>query len=174
MIWLSTSTISRLRDQLQARGAPPSIAGMPLDLDAIRKSSLQLEWGPFVDVMHWMMSADKEISQDERDVLLGAVRNLSDSSVRTHEVEWLLEQSAASLAASGGAREHLSRILQTIRRDSTRAEVVFVLAAAVSFADGAIADEENDLINFIAEELGIGDDRASVLLDEVEADLKDR
>jgi tellurite resistance protein len=174
MIWLSTSTISRLRDQLQARGAPASVMGMPLDLDAIRKSSLQLEWGPFVDVMHWMMAADKEISQEERGVLLGAIRNLSDSSVRTHEVEWLLEQSKASMVASGGAREHLSRILQTIRADATRAEVVFVLAAAVSFADGAIADEENELINYIADELGITDDRASALLDEVEADLRDR
>jgi tellurite resistance protein len=49
-----------------------------------------------------------------------------------------------------------------------------VLAAAVSFADGAIADEENELINYIADELGITDDRASALLDEVEADLRDR
>jgi hypothetical protein len=85
MIWLSSSTIARPRDQLRARGRRPSIA-------------------------------------------------LADSA----------------------------------------AEVAFVLAAAVAFADNAIADEENETLSALAEGLGIDESRANELLDSVEADLADR
>ena len=52
--------------------------------------------------------------------------------------------------------------------------MAFVLAAAVAFADNAIADEENETLNALAEGLGIDDSRANELLDSVEADLADR
>jgi hypothetical protein len=52
-----------------------------------------------------------------------------------------------------------------------RAEVAFVLAAAIAFADNAIADEENDTLNMIAEGLGIEESRANELLDGVESDM---
>jgi hypothetical protein len=47
-----------------------------------------------------------------------------------------------------------------------------VLAAAVAFADSAIADEENETLNSLAEGLGIDEKRADELLDHVEADLR--
>jgi uncharacterized protein YpuA (DUF1002 family) len=46
-----------------------------------------------------------------------------------------------------------------------------VLAAAIAFADNAIADEENETLNQLAEGLGIDEGRANQLLDDVEADL---
>ena len=46
-----------------------------------------------------------------------------------------------------------------------------MLAAAIAFADSAIADEENDTLNLFAEGLGIDEERANELLDTVEADL---
>ena len=55
--------------------------------------------------------------------------------------------------------------------DKTRAEVAFVLAAAIAFADNAIADEENETLNALAEGLGIDESRANELLDDVEKDL---
>jgi hypothetical protein len=55
--------------------------------------------------------------------------------------------------------------------DPARAEVTFVLAAAIAFADSAIADEENDTLSMLAEGLGIDESRANALLDSVEADL---
>ena len=41
-------------------------------------------------------------------------------------------------------------------------------------ADNAIADEENETLNSLAEGLGIDEDRAGELLDSVEADLAER
>jgi len=49
-----------------------------------------------------------------------------------------------------------------------------VLAAAIAFADSAIADEENETLNLLAEGLGIDEKRADELLDNVESDLAER
>ena len=59
-----------------------------------------------------------------------------------------------------------------LRDDPARAEVAFVLAAAIAFADDTITDEENEALNALAERLGIDEDHANELLDAVEADLK--
>ena len=61
-----------------------------------------------------------------------------------------------------------------MQEDKERAEVAFVLAAAIAFADDAIADEENETLNAFAEGLGIDESRANDLLDTVEADLAER
>ena len=52
------------------------------------------------------------------------------------------------------------------------AEVAFVLAAAIAFADNAIADQENELLNSFAELLGLDEARANELLDAMETDLR--
>jgi uncharacterized tellurite resistance protein B-like protein len=171
MIWLSTSTLTRLRDQLQARGARPSVLPLSTDLEEIRRQTLEQEWGPFVELMVLMMSADGDMSKEEREVLTGAIRNLSEDGVRTGEIEWLLSEASARLEGATSREAHLELLLRSQRDDRARAEVLFVLAAAIAFADGAIADQENDLVNQIAEGLGIAEARAGELLDEVEADL---
>jgi DnaJ-domain-containing protein 1 len=66
----------------------------------------------------------------------------------------------------------MKEVVSSLHEDSARAEVAFVLAAAIAFADNAIADEENETLNALAEGLGISEDRANQLLDEVEKDLK--
>ena len=55
-----------------------------------------------------------------------------------------------------------------------RVTVTVVLTAAIAFADSAIADEENETLNLLAEGLGISEERADELLDSVESDLADR
>jgi plasmid maintenance system antidote protein VapI len=46
-----------------------------------------------------------------------------------------------------------------------------VLAAAIAFADNAIADQENDTLNDLAEGLGIDETTADELLNGVEKDM---
>jgi tellurite resistance protein len=62
-------------------------------------------------------------------------------------------------------------VASDLKQDGARAEVAIVLAAAIAFADNAIADEENETLNSLAEQLGIDEGRANELLDEVETDL---
>jgi uncharacterized tellurite resistance protein B-like protein len=176
MIWLSTSTIARLRDQLRTRGQRPSIAlgDTPnLEPEAAELAVVAAEYGPICEAMYLMMSADGTISKEERDVLKGALRNLSEDSVRSVHIEALLDRAAKS-AAEEGREARLQSVVLSLHEDPARAEVAFVLAAAVAFADSAIADEENDTLNALAEGLGIDESRADQLLDDVEADLAPR
>lgn len=176
MIWLSTSTVARLRDQLQTRGQRPSIALgdiSKLTPDAAELLTVTAEFGPICEAMYLMMSADGSIGDVERDVLKGALRNLSQDSVRTAHIEAMLDQAAKNVTDQG-RDARLREVIAALQDDPARGEVAFVLAAAIAFADNAIADEENETLNMFAEGLGIDDARANELLDSVEADLSER
>jgi tellurite resistance protein len=176
MIWLSTSTVARLRDQLRTRGQRPSIVLGDLSKltpDAAELAAVTVEFGPICEAMYLMMSADGKISDDEREVLRGALRNLSEDSVRSAHIEAMLDQSAKDVAEQG-REARMREVISQLHDDPARSEVAFVLAAAIAFADNAIADEENDALNLFAEGLGIDDSRANELLDSVEADLTNR
>ena len=175
MIWLSNSTIARLRDQLRTRGQRPSVAvsGAPLTPDDAELATVTAECGPICEAMYLMMSADGTVSPEEREVLKGALRNLSGDAVRSVHIEAMLDK-AATAAKLEGRDARLKDVILTLHEDGARAEVAFVLAAAIAFADNAIADEENETLNAFAEGLGIGEARANELLDSVEADLAER
>ncbi len=128
------------------------------------------EYGPLCEAMYLMMSADGSVSNEEREVLKGALRNLSEDSVRGAHIESMLDTAGKNVAEEGRAKR-LEAVMADLREDPARAEVAFVLAAAVAFADSAIADEENETLNAMAEGLGIADARANELLDQVEQDL---
>ncbi len=175
MLWLSNSTIARLRDQLRTRGQRPSVSrgDAKLTPEAAEQAAVSAEYGPICEAMYLMMSADGKITGDEREVLKGAVRNLSGDTVRGVHIEAMLDQASKNVAAHG-RDERLRDVIAMLHEDPARAEVAFVLAAAVAFADNAIADEENETLNAFAEGLGIDEARANELLDSVEADLAER
>ncbi len=172
MIWLSNSTLARLRDQLQARGQRPSMvtpeAGM--NPEAVEMLNIVAEYGPLCEAMYLMMTADGKIGNEEREVLKGALRNLSGDTIRTAHIESMLED-AAKRVSSEGRQTRLKEVVTHLHEDKARGEVAFVLAAAIAFADNAIADEENETLNDLAEGLGIDEGRANELLDDVEKDL---
>jgi uncharacterized tellurite resistance protein B-like protein len=172
MIWLSNSTLGRLRDQLRERGQRPSIVAPEPNMspEAVELMNILAEYGPLCEAMYLMMSADGKISDDEREVLKGALRNLSGDTIRSAHMESMLD-SAGKHVAEQGREARLKEVAAQLHEDRARAEVAFVLAAAIAFADNAIADEENETLNELAESLGIDEGRANQLLDEVEADL---
>lgn len=169
--WLSNSTVSRLRDQLRTRGQRPSVV-IPggLSADAMETLALVTEFGPLCEAMYLMMSADGTVSSEEREVLKGALRNLSEDRLRTVHIESMLE-AASKKVGEQGRETRMREIIEALHEDRGRAEVAFVLAAAIAFADNAIADEENDTLNQLAEGLGIDEERANELLDSVESDI---
>jgi tellurite resistance protein len=172
MIWLSNSTLARLRDQLKARGQRPSIVAPDPSLppESVELMNVLAEYGPLCEAMYLMMSADGRISNEERDVLKGALRNLSGDAIRSAHMEAMLDESGKHVAEQG-RDERMKQVVTALHEDRARAEVAFVLAAAIAFADNAIADEENETLNALAEGLGIDEARANELLDAVEQDL---
>jgi uncharacterized tellurite resistance protein B-like protein len=176
MIWLSSSTIARLRDRLRTRGQRPSVllrdpGGLTAQTAEVLATTA--EYGPLCEAMYLMMSADGRITHDEREVLKGALRSISEDAVPSAQIEAMLDAAAKSVAEQG-RETRLSDIAAQLHDDPERGEVAFVLAAAIAFADNVIADEENETLSRLAEELGIDEKRVDELLDSVEADLAER
>jgi len=131
---------------------------------------LEAEYGPLCEAMYLMMSADGDIAREELEVLGGALRNLSGGVLDGDMIERLVLR-AKSNAEKQGRESRLAQVIADLSSDKARAEVAFVLAAAIAFADDTIADEENDTLDTIAEGLGIDENRADELLDAVEKDM---
>jgi DnaJ-domain-containing protein 1 len=168
MIWLSNSTLARLRDQLLEAGGRPSTVGLPTEGFSVRE--LQVEYAPLCEAMYLMMAADGDVGGEEREVLRGALRNLSSSALRTADIDGMLASAERSVEVEG-KDARLQAVAKELSGDRSRAEVAFVLAAAIAFADNAIADDENETLSALADGMGIDEERAEALLDEVERDL---
>lgn len=132
---------------------------------------LERDMGPLCEAMFLMMNADGDVATSEREVLRGAVRNLSHDSVRTAQIDALLERAKTRIERDG-MQKRLESVASELKDDPARAEVAFVLAAAIAFADNVIADQENETLNMLAELLEIADDRANSLLDQLDEDMK--
>lgn len=175
MLKIDTASISALRDRLLETGGAPSIAltgksaveaaAHPLHGD---DEAAQLFDACF-EGMYLMLSADGSIGPEERDLLRGAIRELTANAVRSAQIDEMCE-AAAERYATEGADKRLAAISEVLKRERVAAEAAFVLAAAMAFADNEIADEENDTLNAFAEQLDIDTDRANELLDQLAAD----
>jgi len=124
---------------------------------------------PLAETMFLMVAADGRVTEEERDAVRGAIRGLANDLLRSGTINVMLEAYERRLREQG-RDARLREIADQISEDPHEAEGAFALAAAVALADDAVADEENDLINDLAEWFGISDDRASVILDQLEQD----
>lgn len=175
-IEIRTATLERLRDRLRESGRRPSVvlstayetlarAGMLAPEEQVALARVE----PLAEVMFLMMSADGVVADSEREVLRGAVRSLSDDGVRGGTIKVMLEKFQHELDEVG-RDARLEEICDGLHDDRASAEGAFVLAAAIAFADGNVDDAENELINELAERLGIDDARANELLDTLQED----
>jgi tellurite resistance protein len=173
---IETVTITRLRDALLTSGRRPSVVLSPAYETLTREGLLSHEEttalsriDPLAETMFLMMSADGKIEDAERDVVRGAIRGLSDNLLRTGTINVMLENYAKRLEEQG-RDERLREIADEIAEEPSEAEGAFALAAAVALADEEVADEENALINQLAEWFGISEERADEILDQLEED----
>jgi uncharacterized tellurite resistance protein B-like protein len=171
MIKLQPKTLERIRDHFREVGQPASVAfTRPIadhdpfasDPDAKRRFEALFE------TMYMMVAADGAIADEEREVLRGAVRGLTDNAVRTAHIDKLFERCAEQ--AKEGREKRLEAVAPILQEDPALVEAAFSLAAAIAFADSDIKDEENELINELAEVLGIDGDRADELLNQLESE----
>src|SRR5271154_3855127 len=117
MIWLSNSTLQRLRDQLRERGARPSVVlAAGLSPDVAEGLAIVAEYGPLTEAMYLMMSADGQVTNDEREVLRGALRALSTDAIRSAHIESLLD-SAAKQVAEHGREARMAEVVSQLRDD---------------------------------------------------------
>lgn len=165
MIRLPTAAITALRNRLRERGARPSIS-VPTAVDEALDQMIVEHYGPLCEAMYVMMAADGDISGAERDVIRGALRELDDR-IRSRHVESLLTTSAENLARDG-RDVRIAAIAEAIGGDVAHAEATVLLAAAVAYADGTIADAEDAVMLELLEVLSISHDRMRELLASLE------
>jgi tellurite resistance protein len=171
---LTQSTLERLRDRLQERGQRPSVVLPTAQLPASTLELLHVtaEYGALCEAMYLMMAADGRVLTVEREVLKGALRELSDDAVRGVHIEAMIDAASKRLAHEGRDRR-LDAVVESLQQDPVKAEVAIVLAAAIAFADGEFAPEENQLLRDLASRLGLTEARVQQLLSELEVDLRD-
>ena len=169
---LQTKTLVRLRDHLLDTGQRKSVflAGAdayehPLEGDDEAKAFFDA----VAEAMFLMIASDGKIEQSEKDVFRGALKELTSGAMRTAAIEKLTEELDAALKRDGQAKR-LDEVCVVLKDRAEAAEAGFVLAAAIAFADDEIADAENEVLNDLAEKLGISEERAEQLLDELEQD----
>lgn len=169
MLNLQNETIALLRDRLKERGERPSL--FATDLSALKQTDVPadvlLRFDALCEAMFLMAKADGKLDPSEADTLKGALRELSDNTVRSHHIQKMLE-SAEERLSKDGLEARIKAVANNLMHDEGSAEAAFVLAAAVAFADNEIADEENDMLNSFAEALGIDEEQANALLDEMQ------
>lgn len=178
MIKIRKNTITRLRDRLKETGSRPSLviasgdgvlakAGVLPPEEQAAVASVE----PVLEMMFLMMAADGKLSDEERVVVRGAVRELTEGFVRSATLNALIE-GLETVLARDGQEARLNSVVEMLQEDVPGAESAFVLAAAVAYADEQIDDRENELLNTFAEKAGISGERANELLDELEQDWK--
>lgn len=169
MIKLQPKTLERIRDHFRDVGQPASVAFTRPVADADPFASdpdAKRRFEALFEAMFLMIASDGEVADEEREVLRGAVRGLTDNAVRSTHIDKLFEQCKSN--AKEGASARLKKIAPILQEDPALLEAAFSLAAAVAFADSDIKDEENELINEMAEALGIDGGRAEELLNLLE------
>lgn len=175
MIQLQPKTLQRIRDKLLADGQAPSIAFSAAGV-ATREADpfegddeARERFEALVEAMYLMMAADGDVGDAEREVLRGAVRDLTSNAIRSAHIDKLVARFSEAREKDGW-EGRLAAISAPLTTDPVLAEAAFVLSAAIAFADSEIKDEENELINELAEALKIDSDRADELLNELEED----
>lgn len=173
---IDTTTIDRLRDVLMERGQRPTMVMSPAYEELTKSGLLSKEEsealdrvGPIAEAMFLMMAADDNIAEEELDVIKGAIRDLSDSKIRSGTVKVMLESYANEVEREGW-QERLTSLATELSQAPDDAETAYTLVAAVALADDEVTLAENELIDRFAELLGLNDQRCCELLDLVKND----
>lgn len=170
MVRLTEAALERLRDRLRSQGERPSIVlppGAQNRANLAEAIQVVTEYGAICEAMFLVMLADGRVKNVEREVLRGALRIISNNQIRSTHIESMLDAAARNVAEYG-MKARLDDIIARLRETPTRAEITYVLAAAVAAADNIVAPEEQSILEALAEGLGIDEQRANELIGELE------
>jgi len=165
---LDNRRIEQLRDRLLERGPVSVIPGAFSRADAPAAAAYD-RIQPFAEAMFLVMSADAEIKDQERDVLRGALRTLSEGGLGTAATDAMLTD-LEGLLARDGIDVRLDTVAAHLWPDPVDRELALALAAATAKADGRIDPAERSAILELAARLGVPSARVAAWLETSEED----
>jgi uncharacterized tellurite resistance protein B-like protein len=150
---LDAARVERLRRQLEQRGAP-SIAPRSFHETRAETAAAYVRVKPFAEAMFLVMTADGQINEQEREVLRGAVRILTNAQLGEKATDALL----AELERNASRTDHedrLDRVASELWSDREDRELAIALMAAMATADEHVKQSEVDAIIELAQRLGL-------------------
>lgn len=128
------------------------------------------ETGALVDTLVLMLAADGKKKPGELEEAVAIAAHLPGARGRpADEVQKWVEDSLAAIRVDG-RKGRLDSLAQRLSKITDR-EDAFRLAAALRFADGEVADEEDQMLSALRDALHIDADRADVIIEDVESRL---
>ncbi len=119
-----------------------------------------------IEAMYIAAHADDDFGAKEREHFVRNVVGLGGGAIKPDEVKAVL------LKLKGKSREGRAARLKTLGPRLPRPadkEHAFALACSMALADGIVLDEEKQFVDELAGSLGIAQDRADTILDELKA-----
>lgn len=116
------------------------------------------------ELLYLMMQQDGVCGVNERQVLRGVARTLSDGALTSAQIDELVTQFDALLEEEG-PEERMYAVTETLSADRVVAESAYTLAATMMLADDEATPEELTLLTSLAHHLGLSTQRASELVE---------
>lgn len=119
-----------------------------------------------IEAMYIAANADEDFGAKEREHFVRNVVGIGGGAIKPEDVKAVL------LKLKGKAKEGRASRLKTLGPRLPRPqdkEHAFALACSMALADGIVLDEEKQFVDELAVSLGISQDRADTILDELKA-----
>lgn len=149
---------------LSRHSISPQHGAKSVTLESPEEVAVMNRFHPFAELFFLVASADGEIDEDERAVMLGAFRALTGGRVRGARLE-ALEAELQDLVLSEGHLTRLEAVCSALASDRDDAELAFTLASAVALANEDFDPGEESLLSNLASWLRISPERISALVD---------
>jgi tellurite resistance protein len=161
---MASKRIERLRDKLLARGRP-TLYPSPSPSPSPELQALAERVRPFAEVMYLVLATDAKITENERNVLRGALRSLTEDALSTSALDTMLAD-FERLRERQGVEVRLDYLASQLSSDRADAKLALGLATAAADSDEGIRPEERAVIEALAERLRVSDEELEALLSE--------
>lgn len=123
-----------------------------------------------LEALFLMIAVEGRVMEEEEDAARSVLHEMTSAELDPGEIEELLAAFAERLEAEGFAAR-VETVGRLLREDHGLAESAFRLCAAVVAADGREANEDNEALNALMDELHLDDESADQILGEVRTRL---
>jgi len=161
---MASKRIERLRDKLLARGRPSLSPRASVSLTP-ELQALAERVRPFAEVMYLVLATDAKITENERDVLRGALRSLTEDALSTSALDAMLGE-FEQLRERQGVEVRLDHLASQLYGDRADARLALSLATAAADSDEGVGPAERAVIAALAERLRISHEELQALLNE--------
>ena len=172
---LDRHALLRLRQSLRERGQPslppPSSAASPPHGSPAKLANAGAEVraaaervAPICELLYLMMSVDGACTSEERELLRGAIRALTDGQLRSAMIDDMVAGFDDALLREGRSAR-LTFAAERLAADRADADAAFSLAAAIALAATDTDPRELALLDELGDQLGLSATRRRSLID---------